>query len=74
MEPEPMHVTPDETALTKRRAPSMHGLQDEQSVFTLLVRLIQRSLFATPCAQSATPHGVRRPCAAFATESAPPNL
>jgi hypothetical protein len=47
-----MHVTPDETSLAKQRVPSMHGLQDEQSVFTLLVRLFQRSLFATPCAQS----------------------
>jgi hypothetical protein len=50
MEPEPMHVTPDETALTKQRVPSMHGLQDEQSAFTLLVRQIQRSLFTTLCA------------------------
>jgi hypothetical protein len=50
MEPEPMHVTPDETALAKQRVPSMHGLQDEQSGFTLLVRLFQRSLFTNPCA------------------------
>jgi hypothetical protein len=35
----------------------MHGLEDEQSAFTLLVPPFQRSLFATPCAQSATPSG-----------------
>ncbi len=32
----------------------MHGFKNEQSAFTLLVRQIQHSLFATPCAQSAT--------------------
>src|ERR1700722_12595899 len=44
----------------------MHGFEDEQSAFTLLVPLFQHSLFATPCAQSATPHGVLRFSAAFA--------
>jgi hypothetical protein len=32
----------------------MHGQEDEQSAFTLLVRPFQRSLFVTACAQSRT--------------------
>jgi hypothetical protein len=43
-EPESMHAT-------------MHGFEDEQSAFTLMVRSMQYSLFATLCAQSATPPG-----------------
>jgi hypothetical protein len=43
-----MHATPDATSLTPKEVPSMHGLEDEQSAFTLLVLSFQCSLFPTP--------------------------
>jgi hypothetical protein len=64
-----MHATPDVTSPRRTQGSVNARPEDEQSAFTLLVPSIQHSLFATPCAQSATPSRLRPLSAAFTSSS-----